>query len=378
MRYLIVLDDIWSTEILNDFKPIFLDDNNGSRIILTTRLMDVAGIAKKCQGLPLPIAVVAGHLSKVPLSQNCWADVANRILNIESQSFSEFPEEIMDLDDMRYLELSACGNIPGSVSNLCKLETLINNHKSTDALVLPKEIWLLRYLQHFELGTCIFLAPVTVKGSSCVSTLVDLQMLSSVSLESCSELALSGIPNVKRLKICGIRVFGAVDSRGKLFAMEKNEQTSTNPYMYRFPQSLKKLTLRGSYLSWEYMDILALLPNLVQSRPPRDSLDSNICYLKLWIADIIHFPILHRLVLRSCHSLEVIPCCIGDIPTLDSIKLIECSESANESARIIQKEQRSMSNYSLQVLIRQKKIFKPLFGLSILVRKRKVKSLFGV
>lgn len=43
MRYLIVLDDIWSTEILNDFKPIFLDDNNGSRIILTTRLMDVAG-----------------------------------------------------------------------------------------------------------------------------------------------------------------------------------------------------------------------------------------------------------------------------------------------------------------------------------------------
>lgn len=158
--------------------------------------------------------------------------------------------------------------------------------------------------------------------------------------------------------------------------MEKNEQTSTNPCMYRFPQSLKKLTLRGSYLSWEYMDILALLPNLVvlklksnafkgyvyeQSRPPRDSLDSNICYLKLWIADIIHFPILHRLVLRSCHSLEVIPCCIGDIPTLDSIKLIECSESANESARIIQKEQRSMSNYSLQVLIRQKVHQIPLF-----------------
>ncbi|KAL8544405.1 hypothetical protein ACS0TY_004811 [Phlomoides rotata] len=39
-RYLIVLDDIWSTKIWNDVRNIFPDDNNGSRIMLTTRLSD--------------------------------------------------------------------------------------------------------------------------------------------------------------------------------------------------------------------------------------------------------------------------------------------------------------------------------------------------
>lgn len=190
-----------------------------------------------------------------------------RILNIESQSFSEFPEEIMDLDDMRYLELSACGNIPGSVSNLCKLETLINNHKSTDALVLPKEIWLLRYLQHFELGTCIFLAPVTVKGSSCVSTLVDLQMLSSVSLESCSELVLSGIPNVKRLKICGIRgnegyLSDCLNNLVQLDQLEilKLDIRNKLPLNKTLVQYLEQLTLGGSYLPWKKMNRQAQIP----------------------------------------------------------------------------------------------------------------------
>ncbi|KAL8544417.1 hypothetical protein ACS0TY_004823 [Phlomoides rotata] len=49
-RYLIVMDDIWSTEAWDDVRNIFPDDNNGSRII-TTRLTDVAAYA--CCGSPL-------------------------------------------------------------------------------------------------------------------------------------------------------------------------------------------------------------------------------------------------------------------------------------------------------------------------------------
>ncbi|KAL8557597.1 hypothetical protein ACS0TY_004882 [Phlomoides rotata] len=41
-RYLIVMDDIWSTEAWDDVRNIFPDDKNGSRIMLTTRLSDVA------------------------------------------------------------------------------------------------------------------------------------------------------------------------------------------------------------------------------------------------------------------------------------------------------------------------------------------------
>lgn len=59
------------------------------------------GIAKKCQGLPLPIAVVAGHLSKVPLSQNCWADVANRLDSVITGD----QERILDILCLSYNSL---------------------------------------------------------------------------------------------------------------------------------------------------------------------------------------------------------------------------------------------------------------------------------
>ncbi|XP_073127121.1 putative disease resistance protein At1g50180 [Henckelia pumila] len=47
-RYLIVIDDIWSTKAWDDLKMIFPDDGNGSRILLTTRLSDVAVYAGSC------------------------------------------------------------------------------------------------------------------------------------------------------------------------------------------------------------------------------------------------------------------------------------------------------------------------------------------
>ncbi|KAL0298525.1 UNVERIFIED_CONTAM: putative late blight resistance proteinR1B-16 [Sesamum radiatum] len=44
-RYLVVLDDMWSTKAWDDVRRIFPDDNNGSRIMVTTRLQDVAAYA---------------------------------------------------------------------------------------------------------------------------------------------------------------------------------------------------------------------------------------------------------------------------------------------------------------------------------------------
>ncbi|XP_057801592.1 putative late blight resistance protein homolog R1A-10 [Salvia miltiorrhiza] len=122
-RFLIVMDDMWSTKVLNDVKKLFPDDNNGSRILLTTRLVDVAAyansstpshkmrlmdpcqswnllrekvfghqdsvpreleaigreIARSCGGLPLATVVVAGLLSSVSKTPTSWEEIAKNV-----------------------------------------------------------------------------------------------------------------------------------------------------------------------------------------------------------------------------------------------------------------------------------------------------------
>ncbi|KAK6156442.1 hypothetical protein DH2020_010690 [Rehmannia glutinosa] len=126
-RYLIVMDDMWSREAWDDLKMIFPDDCNGSRIMLTTRLADVAAyadsccsslyeemrfmdedqswnllrqkvfaqedcppelentgkaIARSCRGLPLAIVVIAGLLSAVNKTRASWGEIAKKVNSI--------------------------------------------------------------------------------------------------------------------------------------------------------------------------------------------------------------------------------------------------------------------------------------------------------
>ncbi|KAJ9551566.1 hypothetical protein OSB04_015611 [Centaurea solstitialis] len=118
-RYLIVIDDVWSIEAWNELKLFFPHENTGSRILLTTRLNEVAlhvkphgfvyslpylteeeswellkqkvfhgdecpewliesgsQIARKCRGLPLSLVVIAGVLAKEPISKDLWEEIA--------------------------------------------------------------------------------------------------------------------------------------------------------------------------------------------------------------------------------------------------------------------------------------------------------------
>ncbi|KAK9051917.1 hypothetical protein SSX86_028545 [Deinandra increscens subsp. villosa] len=121
-RYLIVIDDIWSTEAWDDLKPYFPNGNSGSRILLTSRLKEVplhakshgfihhleyltdeeswellcnkvfrgadcprwlieSGmlIAKNCHGLPLAVVVISGVLAKESLTKDSWEKVADSV-----------------------------------------------------------------------------------------------------------------------------------------------------------------------------------------------------------------------------------------------------------------------------------------------------------
>ncbi|KAH6779934.1 hypothetical protein C2S52_011171 [Perilla frutescens var. hirtella] len=124
-RYLIVMDDMWDIEIWDAMRISFPEDNNGSRVLLTTRLTNVAlyanpcsplhemhflsqndswkllcsnvfgeegcpneleGIGKKilqiCGGLPLTIVVIGGVLSKLSRTTNSWRRVADNLSSI--------------------------------------------------------------------------------------------------------------------------------------------------------------------------------------------------------------------------------------------------------------------------------------------------------
>ncbi|KAL8538154.1 hypothetical protein ACS0TY_000206 [Phlomoides rotata] len=127
------MDDIWSNEPWDKVKSFFPDNNNGSRIMITTRLLnltfDLSGsqvfhmnfldedeswnllceivfgkeldcppelenigmeIARNCRGLPLSIVVIGGFLKKSNKTQAHWEDTLqnlNSLINLEDGEY---------------------------------------------------------------------------------------------------------------------------------------------------------------------------------------------------------------------------------------------------------------------------------------------------
>ncbi|KAH0757237.1 hypothetical protein KY290_020730 [Solanum tuberosum] len=143
-RYLVVVDDIWSRDVWDSIRGIFPNYNNGSRILLTTRETEVAmyanassphemnllnldnswkllcdkvfrqkhghppeleevgkEIVEKCQGLPLTISVIAGHLSNIPMTLGVWKDTARTL----SEIIASHPDKCLGVLGLSYHHL---------------------------------------------------------------------------------------------------------------------------------------------------------------------------------------------------------------------------------------------------------------------------------
>lgn len=132
-RFLIVMDDVWSTEVWDDLRMIFPDNGNGSRIMVTTRLSELAAsldsdsrlhemqfmndsqswdllkqkvfannlnypleledvgkeIARNCAGLPLAVVLVAGVLSAISGTRASWEKIARTINSVVGGKLEE-------------------------------------------------------------------------------------------------------------------------------------------------------------------------------------------------------------------------------------------------------------------------------------------------
>nr|GMD80152.1 putative disease resistance RPP13-like protein 3 [Ipomoea batatas] len=131
--------------------------------------------------------------------------------------------------------------------------------------------------------------------------------------------------------------------------------------------NLKRLKFFNTYLNWESLYIVGMLPKLEvlilaqnatsgKKWKPKDGgfhglklLSIYDCDLQSWKATSAHFPVLECLVLMHMSSLKKIPSDFADIATLKSIKLYNCLKSAISSANCIQEEQREYGNTAFTV-----------------------------
>ncbi|KAF3612375.1 putative late blight resistance protein -like protein R1A-10-like isoform 2, partial [Capsicum annuum] len=234
-----------------------------------------------------------------------------RVLAVVQYGFEEFPLVITKLLHLRYLQLGYCDDPHCSLSELYNLQIFIVRSLGHNPPTIHKTIWRMKHLRHLQVSHSIFLPKIPSK-------LQNLEGLSCLSMSSCTFELFSAIPNLKTLTLHG---------------RQKDCQAS-----------LKRLTLSYTFLPWEDMANIVKLPKLEVLKI------KNYGFYGDWKAGSVNFPMLQRLVLRTCIYLQEIPKDFGEIYTLESIELYNYRRSAANSVNEIQ-EQESMGNDCLDVLI---------------------------
>ncbi|KAL0417131.1 UNVERIFIED_CONTAM: putative late blight resistance proteinR1B-17 [Sesamum latifolium] len=354
-RYLIVMDDVWSIEAWDALKLFFPNNRNGSRVMMTTRLLNVADslgsqkpylmdlldedkswnlfchkafaqegcpypeleeigkdIAKACRGLPLTIVVIGGLLANSNMEQEYWQYVAK---NVSTFANSEDNEHCLKILTLSY------NNLP-------------------------------IYLKPCFLYMRVFREDAEIEVSKLTKLWIGEGFVKPARGKTLEEVA------KEYLK--------------KLVNGHEGGNSKANDLLLKniaFPSSLKKLDLCECKVPWEDMTIIGSLPNLevlilrsyasrgsewnpIEGQFPRLKIlmlwQNNLVY---WRAENIHFLNLEKLFLNNMRDLEEIPSGIGDIATLRLIEVYYCSESIVNSAMQILEEQQSNGNEDLEVRV---------------------------
>ncbi|KAH0775850.1 hypothetical protein KY290_007261 [Solanum tuberosum] len=236
------------------------------------------------------------------------------------------------------------------------------------------DIWRMSELRHVDIDLPLYISnPVEAEQPLCL--LNNFQTLYLRNSPFVVEI-IRRTPNLKKLKILDrSKLPDFLDSLSILQDLETlhiKEQENIDPMIISRDISLpnlKKLKLFRTRIPWEVVNLLANLPNLevlngngafvgTDWKVDEDVVFHKLKYLRLYVcfdlerwelaAGSDNFPMLEQLKLYVLPKLEEIPESIGEIMTLKSIQIIDCSSGVNTSARKIQQEQESLGNYELQ------------------------------
>ncbi|XP_042064143.1 putative late blight resistance protein homolog R1B-16 [Salvia splendens] len=299
------------------------------------------------------------------------------VLDLMYINFEEFPTEIFEFVNLRFLSIWCRSRIPRGISRLRNLQTLIG-YIWFD---VPSELWQFSELRNLNVREIQLLKDEEM--NYCV--LKKLQIISVTTLTREAETwdgFLKSIPNIQKLGIddgysrrsttidlshlhklqilrCNyIRIISFVDG-------------SDCCSRVMFPCNIRKLVLCGCEINSGVLGILCELHKLevlkinacsFKSEETRDEeweladgdefLYLEFLILVSWIADETNFSRLHHLRVDNYIYLEEIPSRIGEIPTLQLIELDGCSKSSVASAETIVEEQQSdYDNYDLKLCI---------------------------
>lgn len=299
-----------------------------------------------------------------------------RVLDVVDTDAYSLPAPVFELFHLRYLAFGCPMELPRAVSRLQNLRALIIRPSkrlrrfSNDELYLPLELWMMPLLTH--LVSFFDILPNPEGADSALQNLLTLHVVKKL---ICTKEMMAMILNVKKL---GITYFGdkfqedyQLQNLVLLHQLEKLTLVVKADHPFRqavnpvFPHTLRKLTLSGWRLSWEYMSVIGSLPELQvlklrnhaceggkwetdeEQFPKLEYLHIDASDLKEWATESTHFPKLKRLVIYRCSSLTEIPEGFGDI--LELIEVDHANESLVDCVKAIENDQQENGNNSLRV-----------------------------
>ncbi|KAL0365962.1 UNVERIFIED_CONTAM: putative late blight resistance proteinR1C-3 [Sesamum radiatum] len=303
-----------------------------------------------------------------------------RVLDILQIIFVEFPEEILQLVNLRFLALTIGRCLPSSISRLCNLRTLIVLRGESlsivgDIMVMPG-ILDMTQLRHIKVkGQRTYIKYHDGQDKNLFVVLDKLQTLYAIAISQLTDRRLETLPNLEKQGIFWDEEVDHVRDLSPLHKLHTLKCRSSKYNRYNIlsnivlPPSIKKLTLKGCRILDHELNEIGKLPNLEILKLQYcyfqngnwEAEDGEFCRLQFllmkglklvnWTADDTHFPRLEELVIQYCFDLKEIPLAIGDIPTLKVMEVQQCGDSAKASAREIQEAQLDNGNDDLQVCI---------------------------
>ncbi|EYU17764.1 hypothetical protein MIMGU_mgv1a026345mg [Erythranthe guttata] len=291
-----------------------------------------------------------------------------RVLDSKSIKFTLFPTRLVKLIHLRYVTLRVddLKILPEPMSQLFNLQTLVVETKSR-TLAMKANIWRMVWLRHLKTKAAIVLDQKWEGDAG-----ENLQTLSTLSPESCTESVSNRARNIRELGICGNLNETLLDNDNKFLenlrlleklklvhdvhyeaANDKDYKPMIRlPQHNRFPPNLKRLTLTKTSLDWRHMSTtLAMIPKLEVLKlkdnaftgmvwtavgggfPSLQFLLVEDADLVIWKASDDHFPSLACLSIKNCGKLIEIPMEVAK--NLQKLDIDFLRRSATDSARNI-------------------------------------------